>query len=92
MGVSIVSILKRLPAEVFPPAEFIADEIGARGWSMEEFGLMAGLKQNEAEQLAGGFLRVTPRLAFAISRAFGTSPTLWYRLQRTFDAGAARKD
>ena len=28
---------ERIPAEVFPPGEFLADELEARGWTQSEF-------------------------------------------------------
>ena len=28
---------ERIPAEVFPPGEFLADELEARGWTQVEF-------------------------------------------------------
>lgn len=83
--------VKRLPAEVFHPSEYIRDELEARGWSVEQFTIMAGLLRPDADALVDGSQSVTPRFAVALALAFGTSATTWYRLQRTFDAGAARQ-
>ena len=82
----------KVPAEVFPPSEYIQDELDARGWSLDQFVIMAGLPAAEAKRLVKGDVRITPRLALALSRAFGSSGTLWYRLQTSFDAGPAPRE
>ena len=81
--------IPKLPAEVFHPSEYIQDELLARGWTTKQFAIMARLHQAEAERLANGDLGVTPRLALRLSQAFGTSAAIWYRMQRSFDAGPA---
>ena len=83
--------VKRLLAEVFHPSEYIRDELEARGWTVEQFATMAGLKAEEADDIVSGIAHITPRRALTLSRAFGTSATVWYRMQRTFDAGPVRK-
>ena len=35
----------RIPAEVFPPGEFLADELEARGWTQTEFAEMINRPQ-----------------------------------------------
>ena len=35
----------RTPAEVFPPGEFLADELEARGWTQTEFAEIIGRPQ-----------------------------------------------
>ena len=85
--ISRVSI-NPLPAEVFHPSEYLRDELKARCWTLEQFAVMSRLKLTEAQQLVDGELPVTRRLAVRLSEAFGTSPGLWYRLQRTYDAGS----
>lgn len=83
--------VKRLPAEVFPPSEYIRDMIEELCWSYQQFAIMAELKLPEATELADGEISVTPRRALALGKAFGTSATLWYRLQRSYDAGSGGK-
>jgi len=38
----IVEVMDRTPAEVFPPGEFIREEIEARGWSQVELAEILG--------------------------------------------------
>lgn len=81
--------VNRLPAEVFHPSEYIRDEVDERGWTREQFCVMCELPEREALGLLQGVLSVTPPRAIALAKAFGTSATTWYRMQRTFDAGPA---
>ena len=83
--------VKRLPAEVFHPSEYIRDELEARGWTGEQFHIMAGGSRHEANGLVDGTLDITPRRALLLARAFGSCATTWYRMQRTFDAGMKAK-
>ena len=79
--------IERVPEQVFHPSEYIRDEMRYRDWSHEQFALKAGMNLTAAIALIRGDCGVTPRAAEALARAFGTSATLWYRLQKTYDAG-----
>ena len=39
----IVEVMDRTPAEVFPPGEFIREEIEARGWSQRNLQRFSGV-------------------------------------------------
>jgi HTH-type transcriptional regulator/antitoxin HigA len=81
--------VKRLPAEVFHPSEYIRDEMEARLWTNKQLAIMCGLSQRETDELIAGEVPVTPRRALALAKAFGSAATTWYRMQRTYDAGPA---
>lgn len=83
-------VVKRLPADVFHPSEYINDELEARCWTREQFLVMSGMNAIEADQLLDEQKAVTPRIALMLSKAFGMSASLWYRLQRSFDARPAK--
>jgi len=50
---------KRLPAEAFHPGEYVADEIAARGWSLETLCEKSGLHRD----FLAAFLRLKNRNA-----------------------------
>ena len=81
--------VKRLPAEVFHPSEYIRDEMEARDWTVAQVAVMMGVSESRAQDVIDGKMRVTPMIAVELSRTFQTSASLWYRMQRTFDAGPA---
>lgn len=71
---------ERTPAEVFPPSEFIRDEIAARGWTEAEFRERIG---DSASAILAG--RMTPDDAARIGKVFGTSAELWMNLAATWE-------
>ena len=71
--------LMRQPAEVFPPSEFIQEEMEARDWSKQDLAQRAVLSVQEVEYLLSGG-RISAQIAERLSRAFGTSPQYWSHL------------
>lgn len=71
-------------AEVFPPGEFIKEELDARGWTQVDFATILGKAPHEVSQIITGKRSITPATATAIAEAFGTSAELWMNLQNAF--------
>ncbi len=86
---------ERIPIEVFPPGDFIREEIEARGWTQEVLAEVLGVSPRLVNEVIVGKRRVTPETARALGKAFGTSAVLWmnlestYRLSRTEDVDDA---
>lgn len=70
-----------VPAETFPPGEFLRDELEARGWTQTEFAEMIGRPVRLVNEIIAGKRAVTPETAHDFSAAFGTSPQLWMNLE-----------
>ncbi len=77
------------PAESFEVWEFIVEELRARDLSVAEFEARLGLPI--AVGLVAGSVRVDDDVAAALSRAFGTSPELWFRLQALADSSSDQR-
>ena len=76
---------KRLmPAEVFPPGEFIRDELKARGWSQGDLARIIGRPLQVVNQIIKGKKRITPETAVELAAAFGTSPDAWLNLETAY--------
>jgi HTH-type transcriptional regulator / antitoxin HigA len=79
----------RIPAEVFPPGEFVKDELEARGWSQVDLAEVLGRPERVVSEIISAKRAVTPETARGLAAAFGTDPNLWmnlessYRLSRT---------
>ncbi len=77
------------PAEVFHPADFVEDELEARGWSWERLAVEMGgdFEKNlctlEFLQLRDSRLRMGD-LAADLGRAFGTSAEFWTNLEASW--------
>src|SRR5882724_10423873 len=74
----------RTPAEVFPPGEFLADELEARGWTQTEFAEIIGRPQKLVNDIANGKRSVTPETAAHFAAAFGTSAQFWMNLETSW--------
>lgn len=74
----------RIPAEVFPPGEFLGDELEARGWSQTEFAEILGRPYRAVNDLVLGKRAITPETATELAAALGTSAQFWMNLETTF--------
>lgn len=77
-----------MPSEVFPPGEFIRDELTARNWTIE---MMAGCAGCSVERIQDVIdLKPLNRVtAWHIGKAFGTSPQMWLRLEEQYRTAVA---
>ena len=78
-------MVKRMPAEVFLPGEFIQEELDARNWTQSDLADILGRRVNQVNQIIKGKTGVTPETAKALGAAFGTSPQYWLNLQVAYD-------
>jgi HTH-type transcriptional regulator/antitoxin HigA len=72
------------PAEVFPPGDFIREELEARGWSQGDLARVLGRPLQTVNQIINGRKRITAETAKALGVAFGTGPELWMSLETTY--------
>jgi HTH-type transcriptional regulator/antitoxin HigA len=79
------------PAEVFPPGEFLREELSERGWSEAEFADILGRPVQAVSEILNGKKEITPETAVAIGAALGTSAELWLNLQSAYRLHSLRK-
>jgi len=70
----------RVPAEVFPPGEYVRDELEERGWSQVEFAEILGFSASTVSNLIQGKRSLTPEVAKALEAALGPSAAFWLNL------------
>jgi len=87
-----VETVERTPAEVFPPGEFIKEEIEARGWSQVEFAEIIGRPPRLISELIAAKRAVTPETAKGLAAAFGTSAQLWLNLESSYQLSKLKHD
>nr|WP_315472845.1 HigA family addiction module antitoxin [uncultured Undibacterium sp.] len=80
----------RIPAEIFPPGEFLRDELEARGWTQVEFAEIVGKDTRLINEVIGGKRAITPETAIAFSEALGTGPELWMNLESQYQLSKVR--
>ena len=74
-------------AEVFPPSEFINEELHARKWGITTLMDAADLPWLTCRNLLNGDCKVTPFIAERLFRALGAPADYWLNLQSAYDAG-----
>lgn len=73
-----------MPAEAFPPGDYLRDEIEERGWTQSEFAEIIGRPVTLVNDIINGKRGITPSTATDIAAALGTSPMLWMNLDATY--------
>ena len=81
-----------IPAEVFPPGEYIRDELEARGWSQQDLALILGRPANAVSQIIAGKRSITPETAKGLAAAFGTSADFWMNLENAYQLSQVKAD
>jgi HTH-type transcriptional regulator/antitoxin HigA len=81
----------RAPAEVFPPGEFIRDELEARGWTQGDLAEVLGRPLRLVNELIAGKKQITPETARGLAEAFGDhDPLFWMNLDSAFRLSKTR--
>lgn len=75
---------ERVPAEVFPPGEYLRDELDARGWTQAEFAEIIGRPARLVNEIIAGKRGITPATAKEIGAALGTSAMFWLNLEAAY--------
>jgi HTH-type transcriptional regulator/antitoxin HigA len=74
----------RVPAQAFPPGEFLKDELEERGWTQEEFATIIGRPATLVNQIVLGKRAVTPEAAAEIAAALGVDAEYWLNLESAY--------
>src|SRR5258708_202355 len=78
-------MLNRVPAEVFPPGEFIREELEARGWTQGDLAQIMDRPLRLINELIAGKKQITPETARGLSKAFGDGdPLYWMNLDAAY--------
>ncbi len=74
----------RVPAEVFPPGEFLREELEARDWSQQELADVLDRPPRLISELIAGKRAITPETARGLADAFGMSAEYWMNLESQY--------
>jgi HTH-type transcriptional regulator/antitoxin HigA len=69
---------------VFPPGDFIREELHARGWTQRDLDEILGRPTQAINAIVNAKKEVTPETAVALGAAFGTSPEFWLNLESAY--------
>jgi HTH-type transcriptional regulator / antitoxin HigA len=83
--------MMRTPAEVFPPGEFIRDELEARGWTQGDLAQIMGRPLQFVNELVAGKKQITPETALGLAKAFGDDDAVyWMNLDNVYRLANAK--
>jgi HTH-type transcriptional regulator/antitoxin HigA len=74
-------LINRAPAQVFPPGDFLKQELESRGWSQAELAEILARPPRLISEIVSGKRAITPETAKGFEAAFGTSASLWMNLE-----------
>ena len=75
---------QRMPIEVFPPGDFIREELEERGWTQDVLAEVLGTSPRLVNEIINGKRSITPTTARALGEAFGTGPNVWMNLESAY--------
>jgi len=71
-------------AEIFPPGEFLKEELEARNWSQIELAEIIGRPVKLVNEIILAKRAVTPETAIQLGDALGTGPEFWMNLESQY--------
>jgi len=77
-------------AEVFPPGEFLREELDARNWSQTELAEIIGRPVRLINEIIAGKKAITPETAIQLGESLGTGPELWMNLESQYQLSKVR--
>ena len=75
---------RRIPAEVFPPGEFVREELEARGWTQADLAVILNKPLPAVNEIITGKKAITPETARSLGDAFGVGPDFWLNLESAY--------
>ena len=73
-----------MPAEAFPPGEYLRDELEERGWTVTEFAEIIGRPVQTVWEILDANKPITADTAQSFAEALGTGAELWLNLQTSY--------
>ncbi len=79
-----------MPAEVFPPGEFLREELEARNWTQADLAEILGVSPRLVNEIINAKRSITPETAKGLGTAFGTDPQYWMNLESSYQLWRVR--
>lgn len=77
-------------AEIFPPGEFLREELEERGWSQTELAEIIGRPVRLINEIIAGKKAITPETAIQLGDSLGTGAELWMNLESQYQLSRVR--
>ncbi len=80
-----------IAAEVFPPGEFLREELEARGWTQADLAKILGRPRRLIGEIIDGKRAITAETAWGLGDAFGVDPQFWLNLESAYQLSRVRQ-
>lgn len=80
-----------IAAEVFPPGEFLRDELEARGWTQTDLAKILGRPRRLIREILDGKRAINAETAWGLGDAFGIDPQFWLNLESAYQLSRVRR-
>lgn len=80
-----------MATEIFPPGDYIREELEARGWTQNDLAEILGRPVKLVNDIVNAKRGITRKTAEGLASAFETSPELWLNLESAYKATKANK-
>ena len=81
---------ERRPAEVFPPGDFLREELEERGWTQGDLAEIIGKNLRTVNDVVAGKRGISAETAHALGAALGTSAKFWMNLDAEYKVWKSR--
>ena len=68
--------MTRTPAQIFPPGDFIREELEERGWKQEDLAKIMGRPLPTINQIICGRTSITTHTSHELEESFGTTDAM----------------
>jgi HTH-type transcriptional regulator/antitoxin HigA len=82
---------ERIPAEVFPPGEFVKEELEAREWTQADLAEILGRPPRLISEIINGKRAISPETAKGLGEAFGTGAQFWMNLESAYQLARVKE-
>jgi HTH-type transcriptional regulator/antitoxin HigA len=79
-----------IAAKVFPPGDFLREEIEARGWTQTDLAEILGRPPRVVNEIIAGKRAITPETAKGLGEALGTGAHFWMNLESAWQLSKVR--
>jgi HTH-type transcriptional regulator / antitoxin HigA len=80
----------QISAEVFPPGEFLREELEMRCWTQADLAKLMGRPLRSINEIINAKKAITAETAIGLGEAFGTSAGYWMNLESVYRLYVAR--
>lgn len=82
----------RRPAQVFPPGEFLREELEERGWTQADLAEILGRPPRLVNEIIQAKRSISPETAKGLAAAFETSAEYWMSLESSYQLWRVRDE